>query len=163
MLLSHYSGTQKLQNCESSRRETSSLDSTLDSHPGFYVWLILENSKSITFLLLKCKSSKSGLALFWAHSTGTSTLVTTNLQSTRTSPTKRSPPASCRWSCPLGTTLTAGRSHCYLKTLGKNDIEIRQVIISIRIEIPRMKMKARKLTAKNLGYFKKDQSRWRVE
>jgi hypothetical protein len=49
------------------------------------------------------------------------------------------------------------------KTLGKDDMEIRQVIISIRIEIPRMKMKARKLTAVNLGYFKKDQSRWRVE
>ena len=49
------------------------------------------------------------------------------------------------------------------KTLGKEDMEIKQVIVSIRVEIPRMKLKAKKFTAVNLGFFKEDNSRWKVD
>lgn len=49
------------------------------------------------------------------------------------------------------------------KDLDKTNLEIRQVIISVRIEIPRMKLTARKFTAVNLGYFRDDGTRWKVD
>ena len=49
------------------------------------------------------------------------------------------------------------------KVQGKDDLEIRHVIVSLTIRIPRMKLKARKFTAVNLGYFKEDGSRWMVD
>lgn len=49
------------------------------------------------------------------------------------------------------------------KTLTKDDMEIKQVIISMRVYIPRMKLKAKKYTTINLGYFKQDNSRWKVD
>ena len=45
----------------------------------------------------------------------------------------------------------------------KENMEIRQIVLSIRIEIPRMKLIASKYTAKNLGYFKEDGSRWMID
>jgi hypothetical protein len=48
------------------------------------------------------------------------------------------------------------------KDLDKTNLEIRQVIISVTIEIPRMKLTARKFTAVNLGYFRDDGTRWKV-
>ena len=45
----------------------------------------------------------------------------------------------------------------------KDDLEIRQVIVSLKIRIPRMKLAARKFTAINLGHFKEDGSRWMVD
>jgi hypothetical protein len=48
------------------------------------------------------------------------------------------------------------------KDLDKTNLEIRQVIITVRIEIPRMKLTARKFTAVNLGYFRDEGTRWKV-
>lgn len=45
----------------------------------------------------------------------------------------------------------------------KENLEIRQIVLSIRIEIPRMKLIAQKFTSKNLGYFKDDGSRWMID
>ena len=49
------------------------------------------------------------------------------------------------------------------KRQGKDDLEIRNVVVSMMIRIPRMKLAARKFTAMNLGYFKDDGSRWMVD
>lgn len=49
------------------------------------------------------------------------------------------------------------------KSLTKDDMEIKQIIIAMRVEIPRMKLKAKKYTSVNLGYFKEDNSRWMVD
>ena len=49
------------------------------------------------------------------------------------------------------------------KSLSKDDMEIKQVIIALQVEIPRMKLVAKKYSAINLGYFTEDNSRWMVE
>ena len=49
------------------------------------------------------------------------------------------------------------------KSLSKEDMEIKQVIIALQVEIPRMKLVAKKYSAINLGYFTEDNSRWMVE